>query len=448
VDVPPVRFAKLGRDRIAYQVVGDGPIDLLWVPQIGDALDARWEYHPFVRFLRRLASFTRLILFDRRGIGASDPVSLEALPRWEEWTDDALAVMDAVGSERAAVLGCNESGQTALLFAATRPERAHSLVLFTSYARVLVDSDLHFGMTPDEADRIMSLIEETWGLDADAALGMALGMPDRADDPAYIRWNAKNQRMSCSPREAGVWLRQGIYTDVRDVLPSVHVPTLVLHRQQSPIVPLDHGRYLAEHIPRARLVIVPGADATIYTQPNAQILDHIEQFLTGTPPDAGADRVLASILYTDIVASTEQAARLGDRRWRSLLDSHDVIAKTVTDQHGGRLVKLTGDGILATFDGPGRAIRCAAAMREALAPLGIKIRAGLHTGEIERRGDDIGGIGVHVAARVLGYAAAGETLVSAAVPLLVAGSGLEFEDRGEHELKGVPGSWRLFAVEG
>ena len=445
MDVPPVRFAKLGQDRIAYQVVGDGPVDLVWVSELGDALDARWEYPPYVRFLRRLASFTRLIMFDRRGLGASDPVSLEALPKWEAWTDDAMAVMDAVGSERAALLGCNQSGQTAVLFAATRPERAQSLVLFTCTARAVASPDYPWGVAPEEAERIVSLVEEAWGLDAEL---FTAGMPDHMDDPVYLRWMAKNQRMTCSPREAGVWLRQGIFSDVRHVLPSVHTPTLVLHRQQSPVVPVESGRYLAEHIAGARLVFVPGGDALIYSQPNGQTLDHIEQFLTGTPPDAGADRVLASILYTDIVGSTEQAARLGDRRWRGLLDSHDAVAKTVTDQHGGRLVKLTGDGILATFDGPGRAIRCAAALREALAPLGITIRAGLHTGEVERRGDDIGGIGVHVAARVLEYADAGETLVSAAVPLLVTGSGLEFEDRGEHDLKGVPGSWRLFAVEG
>jgi class 3 adenylate cyclase len=444
VDVPPVRFAKLDGNRVAYQVFGDGPVDLLWVPQIGDALDARWEYGPFVRFLRRLATFSRLIMFDRRGIGASDPPPLEALPRWEEWTDDALAVMDAVGSERAALLGCGESGQTAILFTATHPDRAQALILFTSGARMLASADYPWGVTPEQAEQFVLDIEDAWGLDTSATLGM----PDRAADPVFMRWNAKNQRMSCSPREAGVWLRQGLSTDVRHVLPSVHVPTLVLHRQQSPVIPLDHGRYLAEHIPAARLVTVPGADAVIYTQPNGQILDHIEQFLTGSPPDSGADRVLASILYTDIVGSTEQAASLGDRQWRSRLDSHDAIANTVTDQHGGRLVKMTGDGILATFDGPGRAIRCASALREALAPLGITIRAGVHVGEIERRGDDIGGIGVHIASRVLDCAGAGETLVSAAVPLLVAGSGLEFEDRGEHELKGVPGSWKLYAVAG
>jgi len=255
-------------------------------------------------------------------------------------------------------------------------------------------------------------------------------------------------RMSCSAREMITYMRQDLPTDVRQVLPSIQVPTLVLHRSDPPFFTLAHGRYMAEHIPGARFVQIPGSDMAIFTKPNAQILAQIEEFATGGAPSIGTGRALAAVLFTDIVASTQRAAALGDRRWSTLLGSHDVLAEAIINQHGGRLVKLTGDGVLATFDGPGRAIRCGFALRDALDPLGITIRAGLHTGEVELRGDDIGGIGVHVAARVLEHAKPGELLVSAAVPLLVAGSGVEFEDRGDYELKGVPGTWRLYAVEG
>jgi class 3 adenylate cyclase len=385
-----------------------------------------------------------LILFDRRGIGASDPVSLGALPSWERWVDDALAVLDAVGSQRTSILGGMDSGPTAVLFAATRPERAQALILVNTAARFLTDSDYPWGMAPSGWDDLGSFIEERWGTEA----GAGLAVPDRADDVAYLRWQAKSQRISCSPREAATYQRQEHLVDVRQVLSSVRVPTLVLHRQNAPYIVVDQGRHLAESIPGARFASVSGADITFFTEPNAQILDHIEEFVTGIAPSAGPDRALAAILFTDIVGSTERAAALGDRRWRSLLESHDAIGRTVIDQHGGRLVKLTGDGMLATFDGPGRAIRCALAVRDALGLLGISIRAGLHTGEVELRGDDIGGIAVHVAARVLEHAMPGELLVSEAIPLLVAGSDIQFEDRGEQELKGVPRPWRLFAVEG
>ena len=441
-EVPTTHFAKLGRDRIAYQVLGEGPVDLVLVPGIGDALDIRWEYPPYASVLRRLASFSRLIMLDRRGMGASDPVSLEALPSWEEWADDALAVLDTVGSERAALLGVNDAGPTAILFAAARPERTHSLILFNSGAFALGMSD----RTPEEWETFLSFMEENWGTEEDAVIGA----PHLADDPLFLRWVTKNMRMSCSPREVGAHLRHMATTDVTQVLPLIRVPTLVLHRQDTPYITLDQGRYLAEQIPGARMIVVPGSGLMLYLKPHAQLLDHIEEFLTGTAPATDANRALSTILFTDIVGSTEQASTLGDRRWRVLLESHDAVARTVVDQHGGRLVRSsrsTGDGVLATFDGPGRAIRCASALRAALSPLNIKIRAGLHTGEVELRADDIGGIAVHVAARVLEQAAADELLTSSAVPLLVAGSGIEFEDRGEHELKGISGAVRLFAVE-
>jgi class 3 adenylate cyclase/pimeloyl-ACP methyl ester carboxylesterase len=435
--MPPTKFAKLVDDRIAYQVVGDGPLDLLWVPGIGEALDIRWEYGPLVSFMWRLASFSRLIMLDRRGMGASDPVPLDALPSWEEFADDAVAVLDAVGSEREVLLGACDAGPTAILFAATRPERTHSLILFNS-------TGAPTNMSEEEWGEITAFLAENWGTEE----GAAAGVPESADDPVLVRFHAKNMRVSCSPRQAAAYIRQSVSMDVSHILSSVRVPTLVIHRQEpSAYVTTEDNRYLAAHIPGADLVVVPGKGLNIYTKPYAQILDHIESFVTGASLASETDRALATILFTDIIGSTDKAASLGDRRWRGLLGSHDAIANSIVEQHGGRLVKLTGDGVLATFDGPGRAIRCTSAFREALAPLGLRIRAGLHTGEVELRGDDIGGIAVHIAARVLEQAGPGELLTSSAIPLLVAGSGLEFGDRSEHELKGVPGTHRLYAVE-
>jgi pimeloyl-ACP methyl ester carboxylesterase len=443
-EAPETRFAKLGQGRIAYQVVGEGPPDLVWFAGLGEPIDARWDYPPCASFVRRLASFSRLIMIDRRGMGASDPVPVEALPSWEGWADDAVAVLDAVGSERAIVLGASNGGPAAIMLAATRPERTQALVLANTTARYLRADDYPWGITREDSDATAEFIGEHWGTEGLASIAY----PSLADDAVFQRWMAKSCRMSCSGQEMATYIRQDSLIDVRHVLPAIQVPTLVLHRREAPFFTFDHGRYLAEHIPGARFVAIPGADLGIFTKPSAQILDHIEEFATGDAPSVGTGRALAAVLFTDIVGSTERAAALGDRRWSGLLGSHDVLAQAVVDQHGGRLVKLTGDGVLATFDGPGRAIRCGFALRDALEPLGITIRAGLHTGEVELRGDDIGGIGVHVAARVLEHAKPGELLVSAAVPLLVAGSGVEFDDRGDYELKGVPGTWRLFAVEG
>jgi class 3 adenylate cyclase/pimeloyl-ACP methyl ester carboxylesterase len=441
-EIPPTKFAKLGDDRIAYQIVGDGPTDLLWVAGIGDALDARWEYGPYANLLWRLASFSRLIMMDRRGMGASDPVLLEALPSWEEFVDDALAVLDAAGSERTVLLGCNDATPTALLFAATRPERTRSLILFNTTFDVVSADEAPMPM--DEIDSLIAAFEEKWGTEE----GAVLANPDRSDDPVLIRFQAKNMRMTCSPKQAGAYLRQNQAVDMRHVIPSITVPTLVMHRQDTPpYTYIETSESLAAQIPGARFVAVPGHGLYIFEKPYAQILDHIEAFVTGISPTTDVNRALATILFTDIVGSTEQASALGDRRWGGLLESHDALANSIVDQHGGRLVRHTGDGVLATFDGPGRAIRCAAAFRDALAALGITIRAGLHSGEVEQRGDDIGGIAVNLAARVLEHAGPNEVLTSSAVPLLVAGSRIEFEDRGEYELKGIPGSWRLFAAE-
>ena len=440
---PDTRFVRLGRDRIAYQVVGEGAVDLLYVPTLTTSVDCQWDWPPIATFNRRLASFSRLIMFDQRGSGASDPVSLDALPSWEEWADDARAVLDAVGSEGAAIFGAGSAGPTAILFAATQPERTRALILANTGARFVSDDDYPYGLAPVAAETAVAVLTEAWGTE-DAA---GLIAPDVADDPAFRRWYARDQRTSCSLRQVEAYLRNLYATDVRAVLPSIGLPTLVLHRPDIAWLSADLGRYVADHIPQARFQAVPGTSIDPNLEPTEEILQHVEEFLTGVRSAGTADRALAAVLFTDIVASTERALTLGDRRWRDVLETHDGVARTLVDHHHGRLVKMTGDGVLATFDGPGRAIRCAFALRDALRPLGIEIRAGLHTGEVEFRGDDIGGIGVHIAARVLDKACGGELLASGAVPLLVAGSGIEFDDRGEHELKGV-GPMRLYAVEG
>jgi class 3 adenylate cyclase len=307
----------------------------------------------------------------------------------------------------------------------------------------MTDDDYPWGSDPGDLDKATEVLEDVWGTDGYAMFGF----PEQADNPAFVHWAARSARLGCSPKEAGAYLRAVQRIDVRAVLASIQVPTLVLHRKDAHWITVDQGRYLAEHIPGARFEVVPGADLGLWTKPSAAIVDHIEEFITGATPITAADRILAAVLFTDIVGSTERAAALGDRRWRAILESHDAVARTVIDQHHGRLIKTTGDGVLATFDGPGRAIRCGIALRDTLDALGITIRAGLHTGEIELLADDIGGIGVHVASRVLDHARPGELLVSGAVPPLVVGSRIDFEDRGDHELKGVPGTWRLLAVD-
>lgn len=444
-EIPPeTRFTKLGDDRIAYQVVGEGPVDLLFVSPGGASVDLLWEWPPCASFLRRLASFSRLIVFDRRGWGASDRVSNESLPVWEHWADVVRALLDAIGSERAALFATADTGPTAILFAATEPDRTQALILFTATARHIADDDYPSGLPKEALDAAVTVMEQTWGTEA----LVEVASPSMKGDETYRRWAAKSSRLQASPREAGAYFRVAMGMDVREVLPSVRVPTLVIHRESFAWIPVEQGRYLADHIQDAKFILVPGDNAAPILEPTAPILEGIEEFLTGTRPSPESDRVLAAILFTDIVGSTERAAELGDRRWRDLLESHSAGARTVIEQFRGRLIKTTGDGVLATFDGPGRAIRCANALREALRPLGIEIRAGLHTGEVELIGEDVGGIGVHVAARVLERASPGELLVSHAVPVLVAGSDITFEDRGEHALKGLPGEWRLYAVEG
>jgi class 3 adenylate cyclase len=440
-EVPRTQYTSLGEDRIAYQVFGEGPVDLVFASSSGECVDIRWEVPGYGDLLRRLASLSRVIMFDRRGTGSSDPASGDSLPSWERWADETQVVMDAVGSERAVIFGHVEAGATAILFAGVHADRTRALILFHAAARYLVGPDYPWGATPETLDRIADSIADGWGTDRMPAFS-----PDATRDPGFHRWLLRMQRLTMSPKEAAVHFRWLFHTDVREMLPSVRTPTLVLHREGYKWTSPEHGRYIADRVPEARFAMVPGSDASWFTAPTAETMHYIGEFLTGLSAVVEPDRALAAILFTDIVGSTERAAALGDREWRNLIGTHDLVVRTIVEQHRGRLIRTTGDGMLATFDGPGRAIHCAAALRDALRALGLEIRAGLHTGEIEFTGNDIAGIGVHIAARVLDKASAGQLLTSAAVPMLVAGSGIEFDDRGEHDLKGVPGTWRLFSV--
>jgi class 3 adenylate cyclase len=439
-DLPKTRFAALGDDSIAYQVFGEGDVDLIYLSGIGDCIDVRWEWPSYASFLRRLAAHARVIMFDQRGSGASDDPSGVALPHWERWVDDAQVVLDAVDSERVVVFGGSSTGPTAILYAVTQPSRARGLILLNTGGLLRSGEPGESGYS----EAAIRFVHQTWGTEEIAEFGF----PDAARDPAFRRWKAKCQRLALNPREASIAIHLDQVADVRQAVGSVRVPTLVMHREGYMRLPIEQSRRMAEQIPGARFVVLPGNDAALYTEPMAEGLDHVEEFLKGLQEPVEPDRALAAILFTDIVGSTEKAPALGDREWRNLLETHDAVAKTVVEQHRGRLVKMTGDGVLATFDGPGRAIQCAIALGDALRPLGLQIRVGLHTGEIEVRDTDIAGIGVHIAARVLDSASPGEVLVSAAVPMLVAGSGIAFEDRGEYELKGVSDVWRLFAVSG
>jgi class 3 adenylate cyclase len=439
---PETRYARLGGDRIAYQVLGGGPPDLLLARRSYGHIDVAWEDPGITLFLRSLASFCRLILFDRRGTGPSDPLPLDPLPPWESYAEELTAVLDEVGSDRAAIMAEVDAGPTALLFAGTRPERTSALVLVNTAARFAAGSDYPIGVAAEAVEAQVARFDELWGSDALAAM-LA---PSRAGDARFLRWFAKWQRASVSPKAAQTLLRAMAEVDVRPVLPLVQAPTLILHRRGFELVPIAHGRYLAEHIAGAKLVELPGSDVDLSWETPELALDAIQEFLTGVRRSAEPSRVLATVLFTDIVGSTERATRLGDRRWRELLEVHDELAGRLVEQFHGRLVKTTGDGILATFDGPGRAIRCAAALRDELAGIGLAIRAGLHTGEIELRDGDVGGIAVHIAARVMAAAGPGQIVTSRTVRDLVAGSDIAMDDLGTQQLKGVEGAWQLFAA--
>jgi class 3 adenylate cyclase len=434
-DIPETKYARSGDVHVAYHVVGDGPIDAVAVPGWVSHVELAWELPQFRRFYERLASFSRLMVLDKRGTGASDRVA--GVPMLEERMDDVRAVMDAAGSEQAAVLGWFEASPMCALFAATFPERTRALVLGAPMARWTSDDDFPYGPDPELLKAVADSIEDAWG----QAAVLGLHSPTAAADPEFLEWWKRYERMSASPGAAVALLRMNAEIDARDVLPSVRVPTLVVHREHDPTISLEGARWVADHIPGARFVVVPGYDALPYAGDFDPLLDEIQEFLTGVREAPPSDRVLATVLFTDIVDSTRLAAELGDRRWHHTLDQHNTVVCSGLARFRGREVKTTGDGFLASFDGPARAIRAGAAIRAELAELGLGVRVGLHTGECELLGEDLGGIAVHIAARVLAQAGAGEILCSRTVKDLVAGSGFAFADRGSHRLKGVPDSW-------
>jgi class 3 adenylate cyclase len=439
---PETRYARLGADRVAYQVLGEGPPDLVMTTGNYSHVDMVWEDPGIALFLRTLASFSRLIVFDRRGTGASDPLPPGALPPWEAYAQDLTAVLDAVGSQQAALLAQLDASPMALFFAGTRPERTGALILVNAAAKFQADDDYPIGVPAAVAEALLAQFDQLWGTEAMAAMFA----PSRAGDQRFCRWFARFQRAIASPRVVQAFLRANLEMDARPILPLIQAPTLVLHRRDYQFIPLANGRYLAEHLPGARLVELAGTEQSLFWETPQLALDHIERFLTGVRRVAPPTRMLATVVFTDIVGSTQQAGELGDRRWRELLNVHDELTGRLVEEFGGRLVKTTGDGILATFDGPGRAIHCAVALKEELAGIGVQLRAGLHTGEVEVRDDDIGGIAVHVAARVMAAAKPDEILVSRTVRDLAAGADITLEDRGMYLLKGIDGDWQLHAV--
>jgi pimeloyl-ACP methyl ester carboxylesterase len=439
---PETRYAKSGDVNIAYQVVGEGPLDLVLVQGWISHLEYGWEDPAIAHLLRRLASFSRLILFDKRGTGLSDRVSVTELPTLEERMDDVRAVMDAVGSERAALMGISEGGPMSALFAATYPERTSALVLYGSYAKWIRDESYPWAPPRESHERAFKGLERNWG----QGFGLEFIAPSVANDERVRQWWGTYQRRAASPGAAVALYRMNIEIDIRHILPTIRVPTLVLHRSGDRLLAAGGARYMADRIDGARYVELPGDDHAPWWGDSDAVLDQVQKFLTGVRPAPEPDRMLATVLFTDIVGSTQRASELGDRRWLELLDSYYALARRELERFRGREVKRTGDGFLATFDGPARGIRCASAVSESAGQLGLEIRAGLHTGECEIMGEDVGGIAVHIGARVAAEAAPGEVLVSSTVKDLVAGSGLQFEDRGSHHLKGVPDEWRLFAV--
>ncbi len=440
---PETRYARSGEVHIAYQTMGDGPVDVLWVPTWIWQVEHVWEQPWIARMLRRVSGFGRLIMFDRRGTGMSDKVA--GAPTLEEQMDDVVAVMDAVGSERAAVVAMFEAGSMACLFAATHPERTRALVLYEATPRMTKAPDYDWPMTREQREAAVDGLRENWGT---GAWTLSLSSP-LADDQARRAWTARLERLAVSPGTAVAMFRMHSEIDVRPVLPSIQAPTLAVHRPGDRYIDIRHSRYIAEAVPDARLVEISGEHTLPFGPGQEELVDELEEFLTGARHAPDPERILATVMFADIVDSTRRAAELGDRGWRGLLETVNGSIERELELYRGRIVKRMGDGLLATFDGPARAIRCATAIRDgARGHFGLEVRTGLHTGEIELMGNDVGGIAVHIGARVSARAGPGEVLVSSTVKDLVVGSGIGFQDRGEHELKGVPDRWRLWAVSG
>ena len=434
---PVTRYAKSGDVHIAYQVFGEGSVNLVLAPPFVSNIENYWTFPDLERWLLRLASFVRVVMFDKRGTGMSDRVG--ELPGLDQRIDDLRAVMDAAGMEQAAPLGISEGSPLAALFAATYPDRCRALVLYGGFVRFS-----SWFPTEEAFAAFLNYIDQAWG----SGGSLPFFAPSLANDPAAQQWMGRFERLGASPAAVTALMRMNSQIEISGIVSTIRVPTLVIHRTEDVTIYVEGGRFLAKHIPGTRYIELPGKDHPPWIGDNAmEIADAIEEFLTGARAPVTIDRVLATVLFTDIVGSTEKAAALGDRRWRDLLDNHHATIRRNLTRFRGREIKTTGDGVLATFDGPARGVRCACAIAEEITSLGIEVRAGLHTGECEMIDDDVGGIAVHIGARVAALAGAGEVLVSSTVKDLVAGSGLRFGDRGSQSLKGVPGEWHIFAVE-
>ena len=444
--VPTTKYAKSGDLNIAYQVTGSGEHDLIYVPGWISNVELMWDDPVYASILRRIGSFARLITFDKRGTGMSDRVPEHQLPSLEERMDDVRAVMDAVGSERAILMGDSEGGNMVTLFAATYPERTQGLILIGTYAKRVFSSDYPWAPKPRDRQSNIEETERTWG-DPDALPEYVLG--DRGEDRAFREWIARYFRLGASPRTAAQLLQMNTGMDTRAALPLIKAPTICIYRTDDTDVNVDEGRWIASQIPNARFVELPGRSHLMWTSHNpGAVVDEIEQFVTGRLESARHESILATVLFTDIVDSTNRAAEMGDRRWKALLESHNQMIRAELARWRGVERGTTGDGFLATFDGPARAVRAAMAIVQAVQPLGIEVRAGLHTGEVELLGHDVAGLAVHIGSRIAAMAGPGEVYVSRTVRDLVVGSQLQFEPKGSHELKGVPGEWDVFSASG
>ena len=437
---PATRYARSGDLSIAYQLVGDGSVDLVHIPGAVSHLDFAWEHPGYVRFMRRLGSFARVAAYDKRGMGLSDPVTRP--PSIEERVDDARAVMDAAGMQRAVIFGCSEGATLGAYFAASHPDRVQAIVLYGAFARLTPDPpDYPWGYDDFTLQVFHEGAHEAWG----EGIMLTLLGPSGLNDARERAWWGRFESSSTSPGTAVTLMEANLELDIRDILPAIRVPALLVHRRHD-MLPIEGARYMAERMPDARLVELDGEDHWPWLVDPDEVCDHVEEFLTGARQAPEPDRVLATVMFTDIVGSTERAAELGDRRWRGLLETHEEIVRRELERYDGREVKTMGDGFLATFDGPARAIRCANSIAGETHRLGIEVRAGLHTGECELRNGDVGGMAVNIGARVAASAGAGEVLVSSTVKDLVVGADISFTDRGTHELKGVSGEWRLYAA--
>jgi class 3 adenylate cyclase len=446
IDIPDIHYVRNGGVALAYQVLGDEPLDLVYIPGFINNIDIAWDNPHYARFLRRLSSFSRLILMDRRGTGLSDRMSPEDLPPLEVLMDDLGVVLNAVGSKRTALFGAGDSGCLCAMFAATYPDRVAALALFGVSAAGTAAEDYPWQWSEGDWEEYFTELTTGWGTLAYAQKTLPRWHPSFAGDERMLAWWARFMRQAATPTSVEAIERIWHLIDIRPILPTIRVPTLVVHRADNPNERVEAGRDVADRIPGARFLELPGGDDAPWAGDQDAVLDAIEEFLTGRPHIAEIDRVLSSVLFTDIVGSTERAATLGDARWRELLEEHNRIVRTELERFRGMEVSTAGDGFFARFDGPARAAQCARAIGIALAPLGLEIRAGVHTGEVELMGADVGGIAVHVGSRVAALAGPSEILVSSTVKDLVAGSGLTFEDAGEQELRGVPDRWHLYRV--